>query len=84
MPVHSRVLGILHILIEGICRHGNDGDVCESRIGQGANSFGCFVPVHNWHLDVHQYQIVVSRLGGRDLIQRVLAIDSRIHGKACG
>ena len=52
--VHASVEGLALVLVKGIGRHSDDGDIRVLGKGQVADFAGCLVAIHHGHLDIHQ------------------------------
>ena len=52
--VHSRKAACLLVLVEGFCRHGDDGDALRIVSLQGSDGAGCRKAVHHGHHQIHQ------------------------------
>ena len=58
MSVHACFQGGLAVFVEGVGGNGDDRDLCDGFVFQRANLSGGGVAVHNWHLDVHEDDII--------------------------
>ena len=74
MVIHSGLQAVLHIVREGICRHGNDGNRLRIRTRQGADGPRCFDAVHDGHAQIHQDGCKFIGSTGLERFQSQLAV----------
>ena len=77
--IHAGINGDLSVLIEGIGCHGHDRDPRKLRIFQGTYLLGRLIAVHDGHLHIHEYELILTGLRGTEHFDRFPAILGGIH-----
>ena len=81
MAVHAGLQRRLTVLRKGVGRHGQNGDMGQLGVRQGADAPRGLIAVHPGHLHVHKDQVVVTRGGPADLFHGCVAIVRLLHQK---
>ena len=81
MGVHADGEGFLAVFVEGVGRHGDDGDSAAA-IRQIADELRRLIAVHVGHLDVHEDGIIIARRVGFECLDAEFTVGSALHGKA--
>ena len=65
-------------------RKGNDWDGAHigTLLSFGADCLGCLVAVHDGHLDVHEYQLIIAWFCIGEVLDGIFAINSLFDNKA--
>lgn len=79
VSVHPCIAGALLVFLEGVGRHGQDGRVALSGPLELSNGLRCLVSVHNRHLDIHQHQVVASRIYRLHLVNGFGSVEGRVY-----
>ena len=62
MSVHAAFSGHSPILLKGVSRQSDNGDVMKKGVVQASDYLGSLIAVHGRHLDIHQNYGISARL----------------------
>jgi hypothetical protein len=64
--IHTSIQSSRPMLTASIRRHGDDGypGATSPRSLKGSDSLGAFVTIHFWHLNIHEYHVVLRTADG--------------------
>ena len=79
MAVHAGLQRRLTVLRKGVGRHGQNGDMGQLWVRQGADAPRGLIAVHPGYLHVHEDQVVVTRGGPADLFHGCGAVVRLLH-----
>ena len=65
MPVHACRHSGSYILVEGVGRHGKNGDGVRVGVYRSANGSCRLIAIHDRHLHIHQNNVVLTGSRGR-------------------
>lgn len=81
VSVHTGGQRVFDVFGKSVGSHGNDRDRCCLWMLAAADSFGCFVTVHDRHLNVHQDRVEAARHGSSKEFYTLRTIFS--NGNSC-